>query len=212
MRVRDWAGTVLVACLIAAAGLLRDHTLLLVALLAVALVCVVVILWDVRRGRPTASSGIRAGHGISAAGDISAASEIEAGHGIRAGGSILAGTGHLLPNALAGLYESGTRLREQVKPPQQVPFYRVAQRIFSYPLVAAQEQTRAQRWDEQVRDALAGAARRYVPDWDEAGSLPPSRIEMGIPMLTADARVVAAFMDAKLAVLLRIISELRDGK
>lgn len=51
MRRRDWAGTVLVACLIAAAGLLRNHTLLLVLLLVVATASVVVILWDVWRER-----------------------------------------------------------------------------------------------------------------------------------------------------------------
>lgn len=48
MRRRDWAGTVLVACLIAAAGLLHNHTVLLVALAVVAAACVAVIVVDVR--------------------------------------------------------------------------------------------------------------------------------------------------------------------
>lgn len=40
------------ACLVGAAGLLRDHTLALVLLLTTAAVCAVVIAWDVRR-RPS---------------------------------------------------------------------------------------------------------------------------------------------------------------
>lgn len=51
MHRRDWAGTVLVACLIGAADLLRDHTLLLITLLVMGSVCVVVILWDVQRSK-----------------------------------------------------------------------------------------------------------------------------------------------------------------
>ncbi len=47
MGKRDWAGTVLVSCLTIAAGLLRNHTVLLILLLGVAVACVVVIAWDV---------------------------------------------------------------------------------------------------------------------------------------------------------------------
>ncbi len=47
MRRRDWAGTVLVACLIGAAGLLRNHTLSLFLLLAAAVVSLGVILSDI---------------------------------------------------------------------------------------------------------------------------------------------------------------------
>jgi hypothetical protein len=39
VRKRDWVGTVLIACLIAAAGLLHDHKLLLALLLGTALIC-----------------------------------------------------------------------------------------------------------------------------------------------------------------------------
>lgn len=59
MRRRAWAGTVLVACLIALAGLLRDHELVVGLLLAAAVVSGVVIAWDRRltrervRQRPT---------------------------------------------------------------------------------------------------------------------------------------------------------------
>lgn len=52
MHRKDWAGTVVVACLVGAAGLLHDHTLALVVLLAAAAVGVVVIAWDVLR-RPS---------------------------------------------------------------------------------------------------------------------------------------------------------------
>lgn len=56
MRRRDWAGTVLVACLVGAAGLLRNHTLLLFLLLAVAAVSAGVILSD-RRITPKKANG-----------------------------------------------------------------------------------------------------------------------------------------------------------
>lgn len=49
MRRRDWAGSILVACLFAAAALLRDHALLLLLLLVIALVCIAVMLSDVKR-------------------------------------------------------------------------------------------------------------------------------------------------------------------
>jgi hypothetical protein len=58
MRMRDWAGTVLVPCLIAAAGLLRNDTILLVLLGTVAFVCVLVIVWDVSRDRALASMAV----------------------------------------------------------------------------------------------------------------------------------------------------------
>lgn len=60
MRRRDWAGTVLVTCLIAAAGLLRDQTAVLMLLSAAILFSIAVILWDVLRRRaaprPTAAA------------------------------------------------------------------------------------------------------------------------------------------------------------
>lgn len=56
MRMRDWAGTILVACLAAAAGLLRNHTDLLTLLGAVVVLCVVLILWDVLRNRHVGTS------------------------------------------------------------------------------------------------------------------------------------------------------------
>lgn len=91
MRRRDWAGTVLVACLIALAGLLRDHELVVGLLLAAAVVSGVVIAWDRRLARARVRqppTGIRAGHGIRAGGDIESDAGIDAGWGIEAGGSI----------------------------------------------------------------------------------------------------------------------------
>jgi hypothetical protein len=91
MRRRDWAGTVLVACLIALAGLLRDHEVVVGLLLAAAVVSAVVIAWDRKltrergRRRPT---GVRAGHGIRAGGNIESDAGIDAGWGIEAGGNI----------------------------------------------------------------------------------------------------------------------------
>jgi hypothetical protein len=52
VRRKDWAGTVIVACLVGAAGLLHDHALALVLLLGTAAVGAVVIAWDVLR-RPS---------------------------------------------------------------------------------------------------------------------------------------------------------------
>jgi len=49
VRRKDWVGTVIVACLVGAAGLLHDHTLALVLLLTTAAICAGVIAWDVRR-------------------------------------------------------------------------------------------------------------------------------------------------------------------
>lgn len=97
MRRRDWAGTVLVACLMALAGLLRDHELVVGLLLAAAVVSGVVIAWDRRltrergRQRPT---GIRAGHGIRAGGTIESDAGIDAGWGIEAGGDIRQAAAH----------------------------------------------------------------------------------------------------------------------
>jgi hypothetical protein len=51
VRRKDWAGTVIVTCLVGAAGLLRDHTLALVLLLTTAAVGAIVIAWDVVRRR-----------------------------------------------------------------------------------------------------------------------------------------------------------------
>ncbi len=100
MRTRDWAGTVLVACLVAAAGLLRDHTVLLLGFAVVAVACALVIAWDVSGERAIAKyrdpvherAGIRAGHAVIAGGDVQAAASIEAGWGISAGGDVRAGT------------------------------------------------------------------------------------------------------------------------
>lgn len=57
MGKRDWAGTVFVACLIALAGLLHDHTVPLALLSAGATVSGAIVVWDVlhRRGKPRAS-------------------------------------------------------------------------------------------------------------------------------------------------------------
>lgn len=90
MRRRDWAGTVLVACLIAAAGLLRNHTVLLVLLAVVAAGCAIVIACDVfgkqepAKGERLRAGSIRAGHDIRAGGNIEAGADIEAGGNIQA--------------------------------------------------------------------------------------------------------------------------------
>lgn len=57
MRRKDWAGTVVVACLVGAAGLLHDHTIALAVLLGAAAVGVVVIAWDVLRRPPKRPAG-----------------------------------------------------------------------------------------------------------------------------------------------------------
>jgi hypothetical protein len=57
MRRKDWAGTVVVACLVGAAGLLHDHTIALVVLLGAVAVGVVVIAWDVLRKPPKRPAG-----------------------------------------------------------------------------------------------------------------------------------------------------------
>jgi hypothetical protein len=57
MRRKDWAGTVVVACLVGAAGLLHDHTIALAVLLGTAAVGVVVIAWDVLRRPPKRPAG-----------------------------------------------------------------------------------------------------------------------------------------------------------
>jgi hypothetical protein len=55
MGKRDWGGTVFVGCLIALAGLLRDHTMLLVLLSAGAVTSATVVVWDVRSKPNTGS-------------------------------------------------------------------------------------------------------------------------------------------------------------
>lgn len=47
MRKRDWVGTVLIACLVAAAGLLHNHALLLALLLGAALICTGMLAADI---------------------------------------------------------------------------------------------------------------------------------------------------------------------
>lgn len=57
MRRKDWAGTVVVACLVGAAGLLRGHAIALVVLLGAAAVGAVVIAWDALRRPPKRPAG-----------------------------------------------------------------------------------------------------------------------------------------------------------
>lgn len=52
MRRKDWAGTIMVACLVGSAGLPHDHTLALVVLLGAAAVGAGELAWDVLR-RPS---------------------------------------------------------------------------------------------------------------------------------------------------------------
>jgi hypothetical protein len=96
MRRRDWAGTVLVACLIALASQLPSHGALVGLLLVAAIVSGSVIAWDVLRGRKpaqgsTLAGDIKAGVSISAGDDIEAGRSLDAGEDIEAGGGIGAG-------------------------------------------------------------------------------------------------------------------------
>lgn len=118
----------------------------------------------------------------------------------------------LLADRLASLYGAFQELRENVKPARG-PSYRLVRHALKQPIEVVLEQKRAERLDGAVRRLLVEQAQRFVPDWDEAASLPPNEERSpGIPMLTADAKQVAAFLDAKAAVLRRIISELREGR
>jgi hypothetical protein len=117
-----------------------------------------------------------------------------------------------LADTLASLYRVIRALRKRVKP-ERVPAYRLSLHTLKAPAAAVLEQQEAERLDNAVRQALVEHARRYVPDWDEAATLPPHDEHWpGVPMLTADAKTVAAFLDAKATVLRRIISELREGR
>jgi hypothetical protein len=95
MSKRDWGGTVLVACLGTLAGLLHDHTVLVLLLSVAAVASAAVIAWDVM-GRRKASkqpqqARVKAGRGIKAGGNVEADGAVEAGDGIEAGGGIRAG-------------------------------------------------------------------------------------------------------------------------
>lgn len=100
MGRRDWAATVLLACLTVAAALLRDHTILLAALGVIAFGCVLVIVWDVSRDRalarvavaPAALTGQRQ---IAHAPDNSLSGVLRAAQG--AGRRLLAEAGELEP-------------------------------------------------------------------------------------------------------------------
>jgi hypothetical protein len=117
-----------------------------------------------------------------------------------------------LPDTLASLYSAFRELRDKVKP-ERVPAYKLVLRPIRTPSVAALEQREAQRLDGAVRQALTEQAPRFVPDWDEAASLPPNdELMPGVPVFTADAKKIAEFLDAKMVVLRRIIAELREGR
>jgi hypothetical protein len=103
MSKRDWGGTVLVACLIAAAGLLHDPTVRLVLLTVAAVASATVIAWDVTDRQKAAKQqhpGIKAGRGIKAGGNVESDGVVEAGEGIEAAGSIRAGTPAWSPPSL----------------------------------------------------------------------------------------------------------------
>lgn len=121
MSKRDWGGTVLVACLIALAGLLHDHTAPLVLLSAAAVGSSAIIAWDVR-GKPAKQAqraGIRAGQGIKASESIEADGAIEAGEGIDAGGGIRAGTPAWSPPPLPPERPGAPLLRAMGQHPEQ---------------------------------------------------------------------------------------------
>jgi hypothetical protein len=94
MQKRDHAGLALVAFLIAAAGLLRNHTLLLVLLGAGAFVCVLVIVWDVSRDRALASTPVASTAPITGAqADLAA----KLAGAVKVGRRLLAEAGELEP-------------------------------------------------------------------------------------------------------------------
>lgn len=223
MQRRDHAGLALVAILIALAGLLRDHIFYLILLLAGAVVCVGIIVWDVRGGRTAAPRRRSAMPGDQSKArpidNIDRMNLIAAKQAERAAERIAEESDHratlgrpVLADTLASLYSAFRELRERVEPERVSPFKLMLDAL-SAPAVAALEQREAQRLDGAVRQALAEQARRFVPDWDEAARLPPNDETLPrIPMFTADAKQIAAFLDAKLVVLQRIIAELREGR
>jgi hypothetical protein len=72
MSKRDWGGTILVACLGALAGLLHDHTVLVLLLSVAAVASAAVIAWGVLDRRKATmqpqQAGITAGRGIKSGG------------------------------------------------------------------------------------------------------------------------------------------------
>jgi hypothetical protein len=217
MRKRDWAGTVLVPCLIAAAGLLRDHTVLLALLGTVASVCVLVIVWDVSGERAVSKQDASAlTDALTDEGAAPQMSNIDRMNLIATKQAERAAERMaqepLLADRLASLYGAFRELREKVKP-ERGPSYRLIRHALKQPIEVVLEQREAERLDGAVRRLLVEQAQRFVPDWDEAASLPPNdERSPGIPMLTADAKQVAAFLDAKIVVLRRVIQELREGR
>jgi hypothetical protein len=117
-----------------------------------------------------------------------------------------------LADIFANLYGSFRELREKVEPEQVSPFKTMLNALNAF-TGAALEQREAQRLDGVVRRALVEQAYRFVPDWDDAASLPPNDATVpGTSMLKADVKQVATFLDAKMVVLRRIIAELREGR
>jgi hypothetical protein len=121
MSKRDWGGTVLVACLIALAGLLHDHTAPLVLLSAAAVGSGATIAWDVqgKQAKEARRAGIKAGGAIKAGGSIEADAAIEAGEGIDAGGGIRAGTPAWSSPPLAPEIPGAPLLRAMGQHPEQ---------------------------------------------------------------------------------------------
>jgi hypothetical protein len=205
MGRRDWAGTVLVACLIAAAGLLHNHTVLLVVLLAVAVACVALIVWDVMQAQQVRGA---ASPSTSWKRDVISQLQEDASRRTEPPQDQARREARELADTLAELHAEGRFLSERVQPEHVWP----AVQTFRFPSVPAHEQTNARQWDGKVRAELAAHAPRFVPEWDGAAELPQSHRQFAVPMLTADGRRIVAFLDAKLALLLRLITELRDGK
>jgi hypothetical protein len=123
MSKRDWGGTVLVACLIALAGLLHDHAVPLVLLSAAAVGSAAIIAWDVR-SKPAVQAqraGIKAGRDIKAGESIEAAGAIEVGEGIEAGGNIRAGAPAWSPPPLPPERPGAPLLRAMGQHPEAHP-------------------------------------------------------------------------------------------
>jgi hypothetical protein len=121
MSKRDWGGTVLMACLIALAGLLHDQTVPLVLLSAAAVGSAAIIAWDVRgkSAKQAQRTGIKAGRAIKAGESIEAAGAIEAGEGIEAGGYIRAAAPACSPPPLPPERPGAPLLRAMGQHPEQ---------------------------------------------------------------------------------------------
>lgn len=95
MRKRDWAGTVVVAALIALAGFLHAHVIAVILLAVVVAGALSVIAYDVgqERGANQKLQNRSSSRSGGPSGSILAGKDITAGGDVRATGDIMAGVG-----------------------------------------------------------------------------------------------------------------------